>query len=260
MTTRARPTSRGDRRRGRDAAELRLARYARTRDPGERAWLVNRYMPLARRLAAPYRNDREPREDLLQVATIGLIAAIERFDPSRGTAFTSFAVPTIRGELRRHLRDHSWSVHVPRGMRELADRLPAGADELSARLGRPPTRAELAVELERPVEHIDEAYVALSGRNATSLDEPVGDNGEPLGDVLDGGDRGLADAQDRIVVDQLIAGLPKRQQTILSLRIHTDLTLSEIGELLSLSQSHVGRLLRQSLAVLRAQAQPPTNP
>src|SRR3954454_11726407 len=136
-----------DRRIHRRTGELQLARFSRTRRETERDALFERYLPPPRALAAPYRHTSEPFDDLLQVASIGLLKALERYDPQRGYAFSSFAVPTILGELRRHLRDHTWSVHGPRDLRERGERLPPVADELSGELGRPPTIAELAERL-----------------------------------------------------------------------------------------------------------------
>jgi RNA polymerase sigma-B factor len=231
--------------------ELRLARYARTRDRKERERLVTRYMPLARRLAAHYRNVSEPREDLLQVATIGLILAIDRYDPGRGSAFTSFAVPTILGELRRHLRDHTWAVHVPRDTRELADRLPAVADQQASRLGRPPTVAELAARLGRSAEDIRDARAALACRTVTSLDQPLSNDRETLADSVDGGDGGVGDVHDRVVVDQLLAELSPRRRAVVRLHFQADLTQREIADRLRMSPTHIGRLLRESLETLR---------
>jgi RNA polymerase sigma-B factor len=242
--------ARGDRR----VDELRLARYARSRDPRERAWLIRRYMPLARRLAARYHNRSEAREDLLQVATIGLILAIERYDPDRGSSLTNFAVPTILGELRRHLRDNCSGVHVPRGARELADRLPAAEDDLVKLLGRSPTAEELAERVGRPVEQIREARAALACRTVTSLDHPVGDRGETLADTVDGGDGGVANALSRIVLDELLAELPPRGRAVVRLYFHADLTQRQIGELLCLSQPHIGRILRESLEKMTARS------
>lgn len=239
-------------RRDRRVDELRLARYARSRDPRERAWLISRHAPLARRLAARFNHGSEARDDLLQVAMVGLILAIERYDPDRGSAFTSFAVPTILGELRRHLRDHSWAVHVPRAVRELADLLPAAADDLAKALGRPPTAEELVERVGRPLEQIHEARAALACRTVTSLDEPIGDRGETLADTVDGGDGGVADALSRIVLDEMLAELPPRRRAVVRLYFHADLTQRQIAELLCLSQVHIGRLLRESLETLGA--------
>src|SRR3954463_11580390 len=131
----------------RRAGELRLARFSRTRDENERDVLFARYLPLARSLAARYRHTSEPFDDLLQVASIGLLKALERYDPERGYAFSSFAVPTILGELRRHLRDLTWSVPVPRALQALGQRLTPATDELASVLGRPPAVAALPAPL-----------------------------------------------------------------------------------------------------------------
>jgi RNA polymerase sigma-B factor len=236
------------------ATEPRLARYARTRDPVERARLVMRFMPLARRLAERYRHTSESPDDLVQVAAIGLIHAIDRYDPTRRAAFTAFAVPTILGELRRHLRDQSWAVHVPRNTRELADRLTTASDHLAAELRRTPTAAELAERLGRPVEHVLEARAALACRTTTSLEPPPGRRGDALADVLDGGDGGVAQAEERVVVDDLLATLPFRHRAALRLRFWGELSQREIGLVLRLSQRDVSHTLRDGLEALRAAA------
>jgi RNA polymerase sigma-B factor len=224
------------------ATEPRLARYARTRDPVERARLVMRFMPLARRLAERYRHTSESADDLVQVAAIGLIHAVDRYDPTRGKAFTTFAVPTILGERRRHLRDHSWAVYVPRYTRELADRLRRISDDVTAELRRTASAAELAEHLGRPVEHVLEARAALACRATTSLPHAR----EPLTDG------GAAQAETRVVVDEMLAALPARHRAALRPRFWHDLRQREIGLILGLSQSQVSRALRDGLEALRA--------
>ena len=238
----------------RRAGELRLARFQQTRDARERAALVERFMPLARSLAARYRHTSESLDDLVQVASVGLLKAIDRYDPARGYAFSSFAVPTILGELRRHLRDHSWSIHVPRDLQELGQRLGPAADELTAALGRPPTVAELAERLGVTEEQVLDARQATAAHTPASLDQPVNDDGQPaaLGDLLGSDDRELARVEDTVLVEHYLAHLPARSRELLRLRFTSDLKQHEIGAILGISQMHVSRLIRQSLEQLQA--------
>jgi RNA polymerase sigma-B factor len=238
----------------RRAGEVRLARYHQTRDARERAALVERFMPLARSLAARYRHTSESLDDLVQVASLGLLKAIDRYDPARGHAFSSFAVPTILGELRRHLRDHTWSIHVPRDLQELGQRLGPTADELTTTLGRPPTVAELAERLDVTDELILDARQAAAAHTPASLDQPVNDDGQPatLGDLLGTADRELATVEDTVLLEHYLAFLPARSREVLRLRFTEDLKQREIGEILGISQMHVSRLIRQSLEQLQA--------
>jgi len=229
--------------------ERMLARYAVSRDPHVRDALVERYMPLARRLALRYRNTSEPLDDLMQVAALGLIKAIDRFEPGRGTAFSSFAVPTILGELRRHLRDHSWTVRVPRDTQELAQRIDKASDRLAADLGRAPTVRELAAELGTSEEQLLDAHQARHAHSPASLEAPVGsDDGLlVLADVLGADDDRLERAEAAVLVDHYLDALPPRSRAILRLRFQQELMQREIGDLMGLSQMHVSRLIRQSL-------------
>jgi RNA polymerase sigma-B factor len=242
----------------RRAGELRLARYQRTREPADRDALVELYMPLARSLAARYRHTGESFDDLSQVASLGLLKAIDRYDPCRQSAFASFAVPTILGELRRHLRDHTWMVHVPRGVQELSQRLRTATEELTGRIGRPPIVAELARHLRVGEEEVLDARAALAAHSPRSLDEPISDNSEPepatLGDLVSGGDGGMELAEGAVLVEHYLAQLPPRNREVLRLRFEEDLKQREIAALLGISQMHVSRLIRQSLERLQAAA------
>jgi len=254
VRVRARPSrERGLERR---AGELRLARYRRTREPAERDAVVEHYMPLARSLAARYRHTGESLDDLSQVASIGLLKAIDRYDPCRQTAFSTFAVPTILGELRRHLRDHTWMVHVPRGVQELSQRLGTATDELTGRIGRPPIVAELARHLGVGEEAVLDARAALAARSPPSLDEPISDDSQAvtLGDLVSGGDGGVERAEDAVLVEHYLAQLPPLDRELLRLRFQQDLKQREIAALLGISQMHVSRLIRQSLERLQAAA------
>jgi RNA polymerase sigma-B factor len=238
----------------RRVGELRLARFHRSRDAAERDALVERYLPLARSLAARYRHTSEPFDDLLQVASIGLLKAIERYDPDRGTAFSSFAVPTILGELRRHLRDHTWSVHVPRDLQELGQRLAPATEELALEQGRPPTVAEVAARLGVSEEEVLDAREAVAAHSPASLDEPVrGDEtSATLADLLGVEDGEIGAAEDALLLDHYLAHLPARSREVLRLRFKEDLKQREIGAILGVSQMHISRLIRQSLEQLQA--------
>jgi RNA polymerase sigma-B factor len=238
----------------RDRAALR--RYAKTPDPRLRAQLVDRYLPLARYAASQYASGSEPFDDLLQVACLGLLKAIDRFDPEQGTAFSSYALPTMSGELRRHFRDRSWAVRPPRDLQEHALRVDRTAVELQRTLGRAPTIAELATETELSEESVLEAREALCARRPTSLSAPGGQGDEDSGleHRLGCFEDGYAGAEDRAVLAPLLRRLPVRDRMIVWLRFEHDLTQSEIGARVGLSQMHVSRVLRGALEQLRADA------
>ncbi|MCW2996334.1 MAG: sigma-70 family polymerase sigma factor [Conexibacter sp.] len=237
-----------------------LAEYARTRDPALRDSLVRRYLPLARYAAGQYARGSEPFDDLLQVASIGLLKAIDRFDPERGIAFSSYALPTMSGELRRHFRDRGWAVRPPRDLLEQALNVDKSSAELQRRLGRAPTVAELATETGLDAEAVLDARQALSARTFTSLSAPPGPDGaeDTAATILDRRfgvtDDGFATAEARATLDTLLAQLPLRERRIVQLRFTEDLTQAEIGELVGVSQMQVSRLLRGSLERLRAVA------
>jgi RNA polymerase sigma-B factor len=230
-----------------------LERYSRSRDPYTRGVLVERFMPLARSLARRYECRGEPLDDLVQVASLGLVKAIDRFDPGRGHAFSSFAVPTIVGEVKRHLRDHTWLVRPPRGLQELALQIDRAARELAQELDRQPTVRELAATLCIDEEHVVEALQARSARSALSLDaqsyDP--DGGTMLQDRIGGDDDGFELAEARATLAGMLAMLPATQREILRMRFGEDMTQSEIGGELGISQMQVSRLLRAAIARLR---------
>jgi len=222
-------------------------------DPRARAALVERFLPLARSLARRYESSGEPLEDLVQVASLALVKAIDRFDTSRGHAFTSFAVPTIVGELKRHFRDRTWAVRPPRELQELSLRVDRVSVRMSQELDRAPTVAELAEAAGASEEHILEALQARTGRGALSLHAPASSQDadaasleDSLGDYDDGFDR----AESRAVLDGLCIGLSPRSREVLRLRFEEDMTQSEIGEHLGVSQMQVSRIIRQTLARL----------
>jgi RNA polymerase sigma-B factor len=242
-----------DARSSRADAQL-LARYARTRTPELRDRLVRRYLPLARYSASRYTRSHEPFDDLLQVATIGLLKAIDRYEPRRGLEFSSYALPTMSGELRRHFRDRGWNVRPPRDLQEQALAVERATGDLIAGLGRGPTVAEIAGHTGLGEEAVFEAREALASRSAVSFSLPVaGDDGLELGDSLGTSDPGFDEAEDRATVDGLLRHLSRREREIVRLRFDEDLTQVEIGARLSLSQMHISRLLRNALAKLRAE-------
>jgi RNA polymerase sigma-B factor len=235
-----------------------LALYRRTGDPRVRDRAIERYLPLARRLAARYHRRQEPFEDLVQVASLGLVKAVERYDPTRGTRFTSFAVPTISGELRRHFRGTAWSLHVPRGVQEDALRVRDAAGRLTHRLGRAPRVSELEEETRLDAEAISEALHARAVQATASLDQPAGGCAEEsdatLGELVGAEDGHYELVERQADVVPLIRELPPREREVLFLRFAHDLTQSEIAERIGCSQMQVSRILRRTIALLSEQA------
>jgi RNA polymerase sigma-B factor len=222
--------------------------------------LVQRYMPLARSVASRYARGGEPLDDLVQVASVGLIKAIKRFDADRGLAFSSFAVPTMAGELRRHFRDRGWAVRPPRGLQESAMQVVKVTEELTRRLGAPPTIRQIGQALELTDEQVLEARSALNGMNAISFDGPRStgsEESETLGSTLGDEEHGFAQAEARATVDQLSECLNDREREVIKLRFEDDLTQEEIGKLIGVSQMQVSRILRGALQKLTAQAKAP---
>jgi RNA polymerase sigma-B factor len=216
--------------------------------------LVHKYLPLARSLAARYRHTHVPLEDLVQVASMGLVMAAGRFDASRGTSFASYAVPTILGELRRHLRDHGWAARVPRGLQEDVMRVTAARNELAGRLGRGPTPAELADESGMTVDAVLAAIEAGAAYEAESFDHaPTSedDPGRSLHSVIGADEQGFALVEYGVSVRDTMAELSKNERDALRLRFVDDLTQSEIADRIGVSQMQVSRLLSRSLARLR---------
>jgi|1186.fasta_scaffold109642_2 RNA polymerase sigma-B factor len=246
----ARASERGD-------AEL-LRRYASTRDPRLHEQLVERFLPLARHAAARYMRSGEPFEDLVQIACEGLLKALSRFDPERSSSFAAYALPTMRGELRRYFRDRGWMVRPPRDLQERTLRVERTIEDLSGRLGRPPTVPEVAAALEIEDEDVLEALEAGGGRRAISFSAPWG-RGDGEDDVLEDGlgdaDDGFERADTRMLLDALAQVLDTRERRVLHLRFHHDLTQAEIGQTLGISQMQVSRVLRAALAKLRLAAE-----
>ena len=222
-------------------------------DHRSRDELIERWLPLARSVARRYERADEPFDDLVQVASLALVKAIDRFDAARGNAFSSYAVPTIAGELKRHFRDRSWAVRPPRGLQELALRVERAATRLTAQLDRAPTVRELGGATGNSDEEILEALHARGGRNALSLQASIGGAGEQaeLQDIIGADDSGYDQAEMRALLDDLMTGLPRRTREILRLRFEEDLTQQEIGKLLGVSQMQISRITRQAISQLR---------
>ena len=227
------------------------------RDQADRDALVERHLGLARHLALRYSDSGEPLEDLFQVASLGLVNAAKRFDPTRGLSFTTFAVPTITGELKRHFRDRGWAIHVPRDLKESVVRVKRAIAEYD---GRPPTPAQLAQATGLSLEAVLEALEVAGVQRTLSLDAPAGneeDASTALGDMLGKEDDDLARARDRALLETLMRAVTPREREILHLRFVEDLTQSEIGERVGVSQMQVSRILRTALIRLRSAASPP---
>jgi RNA polymerase sigma-B factor len=255
------PTTRpqaGDRADARELERDLLIRYHERGDLAAREELVKRFLPLARDLALRYTYSDEPFDDLLQVASLGLIKAIDRFDPSRGTKFTSYAAPTILGELKRHFRDKGWSLHVPRELQERTLAVGHATERLSTELGRSPNVREVAEHLGCSVEQVLEAQEAAASYEAASLDAPVARaDGESaaLVDMLGGEDNAYDLVEDREAIASTWKELPDVERAVLELRFMHDLNQREIGERIGYSQMHVSRLLRRALNRLETAAE-----
>ncbi|GAB7182094.1 RNA polymerase sigma factor SigF [Kitasatospora sp. Ki12] len=215
--------------------------------------LIELNLPLVRYASARFRSRNEPMEDIVQVGTIGLIKAIDRFDPERGVEFPTFAMPTVVGEIKRFFRDTSWSVRVPRRLQELRLALTKAGDELSQRLDRSPTVAELATCLGVSEEDVVEGLAVGNAYTASSLDSGSGeeDSDGPLADRLGYEDLALEGVEYRESLKPLLAKLPPRERRIIMLRFFGNLTQSQIGEEIGISQMHVSRLLTRTLTQLR---------
>jgi RNA polymerase sigma-B factor len=224
------------------------------RRAGLRDRVIEAWLPLARHLAARYNGRGEPADDLLQTATVGLIKAVDRYDPTRGVDFSGFAIPTILGEVKRHFRDRTWSVRVPRKMQELRMAITDANNTLMHTLGRSPTVADVAAHLERTEEEVLEGLEGARAYSATSLSTPVSaDQSMELGDTL-GEDDGEYEATElRMVLGAAMTSLDEREQKIVSLRFYGNLTQSDIASEIGISQMHVSRLITRALGKLRTE-------
>ncbi len=239
-----------------DEAAL-FARYHATRDPAAREQLIERFLPLARSIALRFSTRRDTLEDLLQVATIGLINAVDRFDPARGVAFSTYAVPTISGEIKRYFRDRTWSVRPPRALQELALRVDTAIADLTED-GRAPTVSEIADKLAEPAELVLEALHAHHARYAVSMQAQLGsedDGVARLEDRLGIDDGAYVVAEERVVLERLMRMVTERDRRVLRMHFELDMTQREIGEVLGVSQMQVSRIIRHALRRMRLGSQ-----
>ena len=241
----------------RETERLLLVRYHEEGDLAAREELVERFLPLARDLALRYTYTDEPFDDLLQVASLGLVKAIEGFDPTLGYTFASYAAPTILGELKRHFRDRGRQVHLPRGLQERIAQVERAVDDLPAKLQRAPTAADVAAHTGLEIEEVLEAMEAASARRPYSLDATVGpdEDAATLVDTLGDTDPSYETVEYGEAISRTLDLLPERERMILHLRFVEDLTQSEIATKVGISQMHVSRLLRRALEAVRAQVQ-----
>lgn len=227
-------------------ATLPVAARQRARDE-----IVELHLPLVEYLARRFRNRGEPLDDLIQVAAIGLIKSIDRFDAERGVEFVTYATSTIVGEIKHHFRDTGWAAHVPRRLQELAVTLASATQELAQRNGRSPTVAELAAHLTMSVDEVVEGLEATNAYSALPLDKPAGSGEASVQDTLSVADEALAGVEDRESLRPLLAKLPARERSIVTLRFFGNMTQSQIAASLGISQMHVSRLLARALTQMR---------
>ncbi|HEV2058559.1 MAG TPA: SigB/SigF/SigG family RNA polymerase sigma factor [Solirubrobacteraceae bacterium] len=250
--------------RTREDREL-FVRYHCDGDARARDQLVERFLPLARQLARRYQRAGEPLDDLLQVASLGLIKAIDRFDPEREIAFSSYAVPTILGELKRYFRDRTWAVRVPRDLQELTLKVDRVVGKLSEDLRRQPSVAEIATAVGAEEENVLEALQAGGAYRAVSFDAPRAGNDEEmatLGDSVGIDEQGFDRAEERATLQQLMSTVTPREREVLRMRFEQDMTQAEIGAVIGVSQMQVSRVIRQAISRLRsaADAEPASPP
>jgi len=236
-------------------AEALFARLRSNGDAAARSTLIECYLPLARRLAGRYRYTPQPLDDLVQVASLALVKAVDAFDPARGVSFEAYAIPTIIGELKRNMRDTAWAVHVPRALQERALAAERAERELVARSGSSPTVQELAAEAGMSEEEVLEAFSVRLARDAMPLDTVAPADPTPEIPAFAGAapDPAIEDADDRLSLSDALRRLPRRERTIVQLRFADGLTQTEIAERVGLSQIYVSRLLRATLETLRGE-------
>ncbi|MEU7917882.1 RNA polymerase sigma factor SigF [Micromonospora zamorensis] len=246
-----------DQRRTEQSPEDLLAALAATpvddpRRPALRDRTIEAWLPLARHLARRYGGRGAPDDDLVQIASVGLIKAVDNFDHSRGVDFAGYAIPTIIGEIKRYFRDRTWAIRVPRRLQELRLSISAANSVLTQTLGRSPTVADIASYLAVTEETVLEGLEGARAYRATSLSTPIGGEGSrELGDTLGGDDHEFDVVEIRVALGPALATLPEREREILSLRFHGNLTQSQIADRVGVSQMHVSRLINRSLATLR---------
>jgi len=237
-----------------------LRAYHREGDEAARERALVELMPLVRALAARYAGRGEPLEDLVQVGSLGLIKAVDRFDVDRGVEFTSYAIPTIVGEIRRHFRDKAWAMHVPRRLKELSLRLSRVLDELTTELGRSPTISELAQAIGVEEEEVVDALDSTNAYSTRSLHAPFEDGGDDsLADKLGADESGYEEVEDGALVAAGLDALDERERQIVKLRFFEEMTQSQIAAEIGISQMHVSRLLRRALATMRGRIEEVTS-
>jgi RNA polymerase sigma-B factor len=236
-----------------------FARLAQTGSAADRDALIERFLPLARSLASRFNARGDAFDDVFQVACVGLVKAIDRYDADRGGAFSSFAVPTIAGEIKRHFRDRTWTLHVPRDLKERTLKVGGAIETLESELGRKPTVAELAARLQAGVEEVLDALQATHAKRARSLDAPAlggsaEDEGLALGATLGVEEAGFAHVERSETLRRLMVALTDRERAVVWLRFEEDLTQQEIGDRIGVSQMQVSRILREATDKLRVLA------
>jgi RNA polymerase sigma-B factor len=242
----------------RNRSERELFRASRDGDEQARDELATRFMPLARSLALRYQRSGEPLDDLVQVASLGLVKAIDRFDPAREIAFSSYAVPTILGEIKRYFRDRTWAVRVPRGLQELSMRVDRAVGSLSEELHRSPSVKEISTAVGAVEEDVLEALQAGGAYRAVSFEAPTGGTGEDaatLADSVGTHEDGFDRAEDRATLDMLLGAVSERERDVLRMRFEQDMTQAEIGAAIGVSQMQISRIIRQALQRLREEAE-----
>lgn len=224
--------------------------------------LVTGFLPIAQHIARRFAHRGEPLEDLVQVATVGLINAVDRYTPGKGADFLAFAVPTISGEVRRHFRDQGWSMRVPRRLKDLHVAINGAVSELSQRLGRAPRPSEIAERLGVPVGEVLEGLEAAEAYRSSSLDEMLASEhgSATVAELVGEADAELDRVDFRQALRPVLAELPERERTIVMLRFFGNLTQTQIAEQVGISQMHVSRLLAQTLDRLRSRLDPETRP
>src|SRR3954469_3692776 len=229
-----------------------LRRYHEQGDTRARDALAEEMLPLARALAGRYAGRGEPLDDLVQVACVGIMKAIEGFDLEREVRFSSYATPTVLGEIKRHFRDRTWAMRVPRGMQELQLQIAKARDKLTADLGRSPTVQELAEAVDAPFEEVLQTLQSVGARRTRSLDEPTGEDRDMSpADALGAEDPEMGRTEMRVLLDGAMEVLSERDREVLRLRFAEDLTQTEISARIGVSQMQISRIIRQSLVRLR---------
>lgn len=234
-------------------------RFKEEGDMDAREKLVMSHLNLVRFIANKFKNRGEPIDDLVQVGYLGLLKAIDRFDPSRGLEFTTFATPTIMGEIKRHFRDKGWSVRVPRRLQELSAKVNQATDTLTSQLQRSPTIAEIADYLDATVDEVLEAMESSSAYSSVSLEAPSGADDDDTPSVIDRyatEDSDLAFTDDRIIIEEALASFSPRERDVIEMRFLKGMTQIEIAEKLGISQVQVSRLLRRTLKKIQDKIDP----